>query len=55
MLDFEFISEANQLEVLGRGGVSINDDDQLTIYLGKCSKRWKDCKEYCEPSLPTWP
>lgn len=50
MFDQDFLDEVNQLHVFSPDDP--DEDNQITIYLGHCSRRWKDCKQYCDSSLP---
>ncbi len=48
MFDLDFLDEANQLDAMGPDDpIMLPGDDEITIYIGKCARRWKDCKQYC--------
>lgn len=51
MEDFDFLSEIQQLKVMGGANVRSESDSDLTIWICGGGNKWKDCKRYCEPSL----
>lgn len=47
MEDFDFLSEIQQLKVMGGANVRSESYSDLTIWI--CSgNKWKDCKQYCQ-------
>ena len=54
MFDLDFLNEVTQLDFLGNESVSLEEDEQITVYIRKdCvgGSTWKDCKSYCRPNL----
>ena len=40
-----FLSEVEMMQIMGGA------QSTVVMYMGKCAKRWKDCKKACSSSI----
>lgn len=46
----EFLTEAEQLEVMGGTFTDSQEESNLTLWIGCRKYKWKDCRKYCPSS-----
>ncbi|WP_157794598.1 hypothetical protein [Prevotella amnii] len=47
----EFLTETEQLKVMGGTHTDFHEESELTIWIGCGKYKWKNCRKYCTTSM----
>lgn len=47
MFKTEFLTEAEQLKVMGGTSTDFQDDSTISLWLGCKKHKWRDCRKFC--------